>query len=91
MANNKSAKKRIRINERNNLNNKFYKGSIKSLFKLFSKNLKESERNIDTDKQLINLKNLLYSKIDKATRKNILHKNSAARKKAQISKFLHKN
>ena len=31
MANNKSAKKRIQINERNRLKNRFYKGNIESV------------------------------------------------------------
>ena len=35
MANNKSALKRIRITERNRLQNKFYKGNVKKLTKLF--------------------------------------------------------
>lgn len=91
MANNKSAIKRIKITKRNNLENKFYKGSIKSLSKLLVKNLKEFEKTDENEIKLINLKNLLYSKIDKATKKNVLHKNTAARKKAQISKFLKKN
>jgi len=91
MANSKSAIKRIKITKRNNLENKFYKGSIKSLFKLFLKNLKESDKSEENEKELNNLKNSLYSKIDKATKKNVLHKNTAARKKAQISKFLNKN
>jgi len=91
MANNKSALKRIRTAKRNNLNNKFYKGSIKYYFKAFLNNLKEPDENGKKIEQLNNLKNLLYSKIDKATKKNILHKNTAARKKAQISKILHNN
>ena len=91
MANNKSAIKRIKITKRNNLENKFYKGSIKSLSKLLVKILKEFEKTDENEIKLINLKNLLYSKIDKATKKNVLHKNTAARKKAQISKFLKKN
>ena len=92
MANSKSAIKRIRINERNKLENKYYKGAVKSINKLFLRNFKEFNIDSNNNKvELYNLRNLLYSKIDKATRKNILHKNSAARKKAQISKFLHKN
>jgi small subunit ribosomal protein S20 len=35
MANNKSAKKRIEINERNRLQNRFYKSSVRTLIKNF--------------------------------------------------------
>jgi small subunit ribosomal protein S20 len=37
MANNKSAKKRIEINKRNRLRNRFYKSSVRTLIKLFLK------------------------------------------------------
>jgi small subunit ribosomal protein S20 len=37
MANNKSAKKRIKINERNRLRNRFYKSSVRTLIKVFFK------------------------------------------------------
>ena len=92
MANSKSALKRIKINQRNKLENKYYKGSVKSLFKLFLNNLQEFDKlEIKGQKEkteLYNLRNLLYSKIDKATKKKVFHKNTAARKKTQISKFL---
>jgi small subunit ribosomal protein S20 len=39
MANNKSAKKRIDINKRNRFRNKYYKTSVRTLIKLFFKNL----------------------------------------------------
>ena len=39
MANNKSAKKRILISKRNNLQNRFYKSSVKTLTKKFLNDL----------------------------------------------------
>jgi small subunit ribosomal protein S20 len=39
MANNKSAEKRIRTNERNRLQNRFYKSSVRTLTKKFLKDL----------------------------------------------------
>ena len=39
MANNKSAKKRIKINERNRVRNRFYKSSVRTLIKVFFKDL----------------------------------------------------
>ena len=90
MANNKSAKKRIQTNERNRLQNRYYKSSVRTLIKLFfqdleiykvSKDPKEKEK---LDKTLSSI----YSFLDKGTKKNIFHKNSAARKKATLAAYL---
>ena len=67
MANNKSAKKRILITKRNNLQNRFYRSSVKTLTKRFLKDLeiyKTSQDKIDKEKLKIGL-NSLYSLIDK--------------------------
>ena len=90
MANNKSAKKRIHINKRNRLRNRFYKSSLKTLMKKFLGELsisKESKNPSDKEKVQKTF-NSLYSLIDKATKKNVLHKNNAARKKAQLINYL---
>jgi small subunit ribosomal protein S20 len=82
MANNKSAKKRIEINKRNRLRNKYYKTSVRTLIKLFFANL-ETYKNSQTveDKQKVQtILNSVYSLMDKGTKKNIFHKNLAARK-----------
>ena len=39
MANNKSAEKRIEITKRNRLRNRFYKSSVRTLIKVFLKDL----------------------------------------------------
>ena len=86
MANNKSAKKRIEINKRNRLRNKYYKTSVRTLIKLFFANL-EIYKNSQTleDKQKVQeILNSVYSLMDKGTKKNIFHKNLAARKKAKL-------
>ena len=90
MANNKSAKKRILINKRNNLQNRFYKSSVRTLTKKFLKDLevyKSSQNNTDKEKVQIVL-NSIYSLIDKGLKKNVYHKNTAARKKAKLSALL---
>ena len=54
MANNKSAKKRIIITKRNNLQNRFYKSSVKTLTKRFLKDLeiyKTSKNKNDEEKR----------------------------------------
>ena len=90
MANSKSAVKRIEINERNRLRNRFYKSSVRTLIKVFFKNLeayKISKNPEDKEKLEKNL-NSVYSLIDKGTKKNIFHKNAAARKKSKLAAYL---
>ena len=90
MANNKSAKKRILISKRNTLQNRFYKSSVRTLTKRFLKDLetyKTSQDSIDKKKAQI-LLNSIYSLIDKGSKKNIYHKNTAARKKAKLATLL---
>ena len=90
MANNKSAKKRILIAKRNNLQNRFYKSSVRTLTKKFLKDLesyKSSQKAADKEKLQIVL-NSIYSLIDKGYKKNVYHKNTAARKKSKLSALL---
>ena len=90
MANNKSAKKRIIITKRNNLQNRFYKSSVKTLTKRFLKDLeiyKISQNKSDKERLEIGL-NSIYSLIDKGSKKNVYHKNAAARKKAKLAALL---
>jgi small subunit ribosomal protein S20 len=90
MANSKSATKRVEINERNRLRNRFYKSSVRTLIKVFFKNLevyKISQNPKDKETLQKNLSSV-YSLIDKGTKKNIFHKNAAARKKAKLAAYL---
>ena len=90
MANTKSAKKCIEINNRNKLRNKYYKTSIRTLIKIFFKNLEvyKISKKLE-DKQKVNeILSSVYSMIDKGTKKKIFHKNTAARKKSQLVKHL---
>ena len=92
MANNKSALKRIRITERNRLQNRFYKGNVKKLTKLFYEHLQsyKTSQNIQ-DKEKVKLTvSALYSFIDKGQKKNVFHPNTASRKKATVSLELKK-
>lgn len=87
MANNKSAKKRILTTERNRLQNRFYKSTVRTLTKLFISNV-EIYKKSPTDenrKKVQILLNSVYSLIDKGCKKNVFHKNTAARKKSQLS------
>jgi len=68
MANNKSAKKRIGINKRNRLQNRYYKTSVRTLTKLFLKNLK-NEQTPESKEKLQTILNSIYSFLDKGTKK----------------------
>jgi len=87
MANNKSAIKRIKINKRNRLENRFYKGSVQTITKMFLKRLDNYtlSQNPEEKYQAQILLSTLYSLIDKACKKNVFHKNNAARKKSQLA------
>ncbi len=87
MANNKSAKKRILITERNRLQNRFYKTSVRTLTKLFLKNLDvyKNSPTSENKEKVQNILNSTYSLIDKGCKKNVFHKNTAARKKSKMT------
>jgi small subunit ribosomal protein S20 len=90
MANNKSAEKRILTNQRDRLRNRFYKSSVRTLIKAFFKEL-QIYKNLKTPEGKEKLKKVLssvYSLIDKGTKKNVFHKNAAARKKAKLAAYL---
>jgi small subunit ribosomal protein S20 len=90
MANSKSAEKRILINKRNRLRNRFYKSSVRTLIKVFFKDLdvyKTSQSPEDKEK-LQKILSSVYSLIDKGTKKNVFHKSAAARKKAKLAAYL---
>ena len=89
MANNKSAVKRIKINERNRLENRRYKGNVKSIIKVYLTNLKDYQlsKTDENKTKATNSLNLAYSQIDKAAKRNVFHKNKAARKKSQLASY----
>ena len=80
MAHHKSAKKRIRTNERRRLRNQAAMSKVKTLVK----KVHSSENKDDAEK---NLKEAV-SYIDKNVTKGRLHKNTAARKKSSLTKFV---
>lgn len=90
MANNKSAKKRIKIAKRNRLKNRYYKSSIRTLVKMFFQNLKTYKVSKDPKekKKLQKILSSVYSMLDKGTKKNVYHKNTASRKKSKLATYL---
>ena len=90
MANNKSAKKRIQIAERNRLINKSYKSTVRTLTKktiencqVFKKDPSEENKNLVKSSL-----NKTFSLIDKAVKKNVLHKNNGSNKKSKINNIV---
>ncbi len=90
MANNKSAKKRILIAERNRLINKSYKSTVRTLTKKTLENCEiyKKEPNEDNKNLIKASLNKAFSIIDKAVKNNVLHKNNGANKKSKINKFV---
>ena len=88
MANNKSAKKRIVVAERNRLINKSYKSTVRTLTKKTLENCDKYMKDPTLEnKNLVNASlNKAFSLIDKAVKKNVLHKNNGANKKSKINK-----
>ena len=90
MANNNSAKKRIQIAERNRLINKSYKSTVRTQTKKTLENCEKYKKNpSDDNKNLLNESlNRAFSLIDKAVKKNVLHKNNGANRKSKINNFV---
>ena len=78
----KSAKKRLRQNEKRRLRNK----SVKSYLRTFTKKvMNENEKSKATD-----LLKEAYKAYDMAVSKGVVHKNNAARKKSRLTKLISK-
>ncbi len=92
MANNKSSKKRVLIAERNRLENKTYKSALKTLMKrcftactsYSAKPGEEAKRSVEESKSAA------FSKIDKAVKRKVLHRNAGAHQKARLAKAVKK-
>ena len=83
MANTKQQRKRVRIAQRQRLENLRYKSSIKTHFRRLKDSVTagDAEAAADTAKKLT-------STIDKAAAKNAIHGNNAARKKSRVARLL---
>lgn len=81
MANIKSAKKRILVNETKELRNKAIKSKVKTSIKKVDAAVAAGDKDLAKTSLLAAI-----SDISKATSKGIYHKNTAARKVSRISK-----
>ncbi len=84
MAITKSAKKAYKRSEKLREKNLKFKMAMKISIKMLKKAL-DSWRD---SKEIQSFFNEAYSNIDKAARKNIIHKNKAAREKSRIAKLI---
>ena len=80
MANIKSAKKRVLVNDRQRSENRYVKATISTFIKDFRKMLADGKF-ADAEKKLIST----ISYIDSACSKGVLHKNNASRKIGRLS------
>ncbi len=85
MANIKSAKKRILVSKKKEMRNKAVKTELKTLVKKVDAAIAEGNKEAASAAVLV-----ATSKIDKAAKKGILHKNTAARKVSRLNKAVNK-
>lgn len=87
MANNRSAKKRIDIAERNRLRNRSYKSALRTLMKrCLSACSAYSQQPGDEAREAVqNSMRVAFSKIDKAVKVGVLHRNTGANQKSRLS------
>ncbi|MEA5533764.1 30S ribosomal protein S20 [Crocosphaera sp. XPORK-15E] len=90
MANSKSALKRIQIAERNRLRNKAYKSAVRTFMKKYLQAVEAYSAEPSTDKMKVVQESMseAYSKIDKAVKCKVFHRNNGARKKARLARVL---
>ena len=79
----KSAKKRVKVISTKTLRNQMIKTNIKTLVKKFEGFVAKS----DKENAILSFK-AAVKKIDQAVAKGVMHKNTAARKKSQLSNAL---
>jgi ribosomal protein S20 len=76
----KSAIKRVEVAERNRQRNRFWKSNIRTA-------INAVEDNVDANKvkEATDAMSKVFATIDKAVSKGVLHKNTAARRKARLA------
>lgn len=80
MANSKSARKRIRTNERNRIINRPYRSASRTLVKRAELAITAGDQDAATE-AVANAMRML----DRAYSKNVLHKNNVARRKSRLA------
>ncbi|MEM6500946.1 MAG: 30S ribosomal protein S20 [Cyanobacteria bacterium P01_C01_bin.89] len=89
MANIKSAIKRVQISERNRLRNKAYKSAVRTLTKKYFQAVDAyvSEPGADAENTIKFTRSAAVSKIDKAVKRGVYHRNNGDRKKSRLDRY----
>ena len=87
VANNKSSKKRILVAERNRQRNRTYKSALRTLMKrCFAACSACAQEPGDEAREAVRKSmNVAFSKIDKAVKVGVLHRNTGANQKSRLS------
>ena len=87
VANNKSSKKRVQIAERNRLHNKSYKSALRTLMKrcFTACEAYTATPGGDAKPTVQSSMSAAFSKIDKAVKVGVLHRNNGAHQKSRLS------
>ena len=74
----KSAKKRVKVSEKKNLQNRMYKSAFKTTLKKLDTAVESGDKNaaLEANKDVVKA-------LDKEAARGIIHKNAAARKKSR--------
>ncbi|NME35541.1 MULTISPECIES: 30S ribosomal protein S20 [Fusobacterium] len=80
MANNKSAKKRVELNERNRVRNQAIKTRVKNVAKKVLAAIESKDKAV-----ALEALSIAYKEFDKAVTKGVLKKNTVSRKKARLA------
>ena len=92
MANNKSSKKRVEVAERNRLRNRTYKSSLRTVMKrcFNACDAYSAKPGDDAKASVQELVSAAFSRIDKAVKVGVLHRNNGANQKARLSAAVRK-
>jgi len=92
VANNKSAKKRIEVAERNRLRNRTYKSALRTLMKrcFTACDAYQATPGDEAKATVKSSLNAAFSKIDKAVKVGVLHRNNGANQKSRLSAAVRK-
>lgn len=85
-----SAKKRLRQTEKRNARNRATKRAVKTHIKRFMDAITpEQLKGEEGEKKANDAYRLAVKRLDQAAAKKVIHKNTASRKKSQLSRYLH--
>lgn len=82
MPQHKSPMKRMKTDAKRHARNNYVRRTIKTLEKTIRTDMSDEERQT--------LLNEIYSQLDKAAKKGVIHKRTASRRKARVAAFVNK-